>query len=87
MGEICTITWAISPLTNGQITPVVINFRPISSCDLHFGNWGVAVGPRVLMVCFTGSDVEMGEFRGAPSLIRGGLLNKMEMDMRSCPAR
>ncbi|EFH81194.1 hypothetical protein Krac_1894 [Ktedonobacter racemifer DSM 44963] len=29
MGEICTIPWAISPLTNGQITPVIINFRPI----------------------------------------------------------
>ena len=36
MGEICIITWAISPLTNGQITPVIINFRPISSCDLQF---------------------------------------------------
>ncbi len=25
MGEICTILWAISPLTNGRTIPVIIN--------------------------------------------------------------
>ncbi len=31
------------------------------------------------MVCFAGLDVSVVESRGSPSLIRGGLLNELEM--------